>query len=577
MSLATLGARLKAAFIVDNHRRLVASLLAFFVLLWLGLTLGQSGITDDDDFYAPAGIAYADQLGRMLSFQPGAWNQASIDRAFKQNSEHPPLAKYMMGLTHRVLFRWTGLMTELDAARFGVVLLAALLAYLLASFVHAWRGPLAAGLAVLALFAMPRFFFHSQVATLDVAVASLYFLTAYAFWRSRHSLSWGLASGVIFGLALLTKLNAPFAVIPIVGFVLIARWREFQIIPGRALRLPHIPLSLISMLILGPLVFVALWPHLWFDSFKRIGAYIAFHLNHYPIYLYYMGKIYNKPFAPWTTPFVQLWITTPLVLLAAMAAGLINLRGIAAFVRRGRPDLRPVAYLTDDEKTANTLSEEGATALYVLLHLFVTIGVVAFLGAPKYGGVKLFLPFFPFAGALAGVGMAAAIEALLAWLTTRWPRLAAKQQALGALLAMMMILPALLANLQARPFGLSYFGAGVGGLRGATALGFERQYYDVADKGLAAWLSANAPQNAALFFAPNNKEFLKTYRWLRRDRYVRPDLRVVSRRAQATLLVLYHERRWATYPALAQDLVDKQPLYQKKIDGVPLYSVYQLR
>ena len=38
--------------------------------------------------------------------------------------------------------------------------------------------------------------------------------------------------------------------------------------------------------------------------------------------------------------------------------------------------------------------EEGRFARFLCLHAFVAIGTVAFSPVPKYGGVKLFLPFF---------------------------------------------------------------------------------------------------------------------------------------------------------------------------------------
>jgi hypothetical protein len=128
-------------------------------------------------------------------------------------------------------------------------------------------------------------------------------------------------------------------------------------------------------------------------------------------------------------------------------------------------------------------------------------------------------------------------------------------------------------TLSSHPFGLSYYGAAVGGLRGATAIGFERQYYDVADKELAAWFKANAPQGASVHFEPNNKEYVKTYRWLARDGYLRRDIRVVAS-AKADFVVLTHERRWATYPDLAARFVRREKVYEKRIDGVPLYTVY---
>lgn len=541
--------------LADRGRLLVAGSLALFVLVLLTATLRSTGITDDDDFYAPAGIAYAGHTGRVLTLDLRALTRAEVDRAFDQNHEHPPFAKWVMGVSYHLFHQWTRLLPALDAARMGVVLLATLLAFMLALFAHAWRGPLAAVVAVVALFSMPRFFFHSHVATLDVPVACLYFATAYAYWRSRHSARWAAIAGIVFGLALLTKLNAPFALIPIVVFALIERWRGWARPEPGHFTLPAIPLGLLSMLVVGPLLFIGLWPRLWFDTIKRLGEYIGYHLNHYPIYFYYLGRLYDQPFAPWHAPFVMAFAVTPLILIAAALAGLFGLRGLRTFLGARAP--------------LSAAAEEGGTALYVLLHAFATIATVAFLGSPKYGGVKLFLPLFPFVALLIAVGVDTAVEAVLRLL----PGLARRRDWVQVALGALVLAPAAAATLGSHPFELSYYGAGIGGLRGATAIGFERQYYDVADKELAAWLNQNAPPSATVHFEPNNKEYVKTYRWLARDGYLRSDINV-SGNPNATYLVLSHERRWASYPDLAARYARNPVVHEKRVDGVPLYTVY---
>src|SRR5207253_2629317 len=79
---------------------------------------------------------------------------------------------------------------------------------------------------------------------------------------------------------------------------LLARWRAFAIDRESAsLRFPRVPHALLWMIGLGPVLFIALWPWLWFDTADKIAQYIAFHLNHYPIYLFYDGEIWEKPFA----------------------------------------------------------------------------------------------------------------------------------------------------------------------------------------------------------------------------------------------------------------------------------------
>src|SRR5688572_3610982 len=78
------------------------------------------------------------------------------------------------------------------------------------------------------------------------------------------------------------------------------------------------------MVVLGPVLFVALWPWLWFDTLARIGAYLGFHLKHYPILLFYQGEIWEKPFAPWHAPFVLGFgvMPAPVIFLGLVGAGL---------------------------------------------------------------------------------------------------------------------------------------------------------------------------------------------------------------------------------------------------------------
>ncbi len=57
-----------------------------------------------------------------------------------------------------------------------------------------------------------------------------------------------------------------------------------------------LPLSLVSMGVIGPLVFYALWPWLWFDTGARLVAYARFHLHHD----YYNMELLGQP--SWQPP-----------------------------------------------------------------------------------------------------------------------------------------------------------------------------------------------------------------------------------------------------------------------------------
>lgn len=546
--------------------RLCAWASGLLVLLYLGVqlwALPMVGLTDDDDFYIPAGIAYAEWLGR--AFGPGeAWSQAAIDRAFTKNHEHPPVAKYAFGLCHFALRRWLG---PIDSARVGTVLFSTLLAWALLWMARQHlgdrRGLIAGGVAVMLLLTLPRFFFHSHAATLDVPVASLYVVTVALALKAERA-SWAAwAAGFAFGLACATKLNAPFLVVPYVLFAWAVRYRRPHPsvvnetpVPGTS-PLPAVPLALVAMVTVGPLVFLASWPWLWNDTFTRIGNYLGFHLNHYGIYFLYFGTLFHKePFAPWHAPFVMALVTVPL------ATTMLALYGIAASARRVIARLRSRADSDSAER------READLVLTAVLHALFAVLVVAFSGGPKYGGAKLFMPFFPFWCLLAGYGVLRLLE------TAAY--CAAPRPAVAGVAALVL---AAQVSLQHKfgGYALSQYNAALGGLAGATARGLERQYYDIAFRDLVDWLNEGAPQGLKVHFLPNNWEYVRTYRWYRRAKVLRGDIQVVRDVRRADWLVLTHERRFARY---GNDLVtyrSRPVLRERRIDGVPLWTVLDLR
>jgi len=141
-------------------------------------------------------------------------------------------------------------------------------------------------------------------------------------------------------------------------------------------------------------------------------------------------------------------------------------------------------------------------------------------------------------------------------------------------LAFVAVLPGYLGTVKTfGGFGLSYYSESIGGLRGATAYGYERTYYDIADKELATWLDDNAGKKT-IHFEPNHKEYVRTYRWLKKGRRIRQSVKL-SKSKDADLVVLTHERRWKTYPGLYARYRGWKVVHEKRIDGVPLYTVYE--
>src|SRR5207245_3199469 len=209
---------------------------------------------------------------------------------------------------HRQL-RW---LDQITAVRFGTIALSTMAAWLTFSLCWDYVGRTAAVAAPLFLLTMPRFFFDSHIETLDVAVSATTFLVVVAFVRGLTSTAWGLASGVTFGLALLTKVNAPFFLLAFIAFPFFETSSHAR--AGRG-RVAGVPVALPAMIVIGPLMFVALWPWMWYDTVRRLTSYLMFHARHYGILFLYFGRIYGDTPAPWHAPLVMTAITTPPMVL----------------------------------------------------------------------------------------------------------------------------------------------------------------------------------------------------------------------------------------------------------------------
>jgi 4-amino-4-deoxy-L-arabinose transferase-like glycosyltransferase len=518
------------------------------------------GLTDDDDFYIPAGNSYAAWVARAARLEAGAWTRPEIEKAFDPNHEHPPIAKYAFGAASAI-FAFLG---PVDGARMATVLFSTLIAALVLTLTvgHFGRrkGIWIGGASVFLLLTLPRFFFHSHAATLDVPVAAMVIASATVALFAERSRRAAWLAGPIFGLALATKLNAPFFLVAYLGFILLIRRGVAPSTSAFGVALPQVPLALVSMLTVGPIVFVLVWPWIWFDTFQRIGAYVGFHLHHYGIYFLYFGRVYDKdPFAPWHAPFMMAAATTPFV---TNVFALIGIRlGLPAIVNRLRFTTGP----DDDHR------KEGDLLLMAILNCAVTIAAVAFSGGAKYGGEKLFMPFFPFWCLLGGYGAVELFLILRQGFGQIWGRYAVPALfgvSAASLLALQIAFGA---------YALSEYNGLVGGLRGATAIGFERQYYDVAFRDLVDWLNDNAPPNTRVHFLPNNWEYVRTYNWYRRSGVLRGDIQVANGEGEADWVVITHERRFARYGEDLRRYRTKPVLREKILDGTPIWSVVKAR
>ena len=515
------------------HWRLVS--IAVFVVAFASVlvTVDDPGLTWDEPFSILAGRSYVQWLGELPRLP---FSREAIDAHWQPNHEHPPLAKLLVGLFQAAFGRGG---PDIVSSRFAVALVFGLLVELVFRFgARAFSG-LTGLLGAGCLMCMPRVFGHAHLATLDVTMAATWLLSVAAFslavekggWR------WGLLSGLCFGLALLTKVNAVFLPLALAGWG-IGFHRK------RALR----PLA--WTLVGGVVVLFVGWPWLWPAPVARLWAFLR-PTWRVAIPVQYFGRVYAEQGAPWHYPVVMTLTTIPLGIL------FLTLLGAVRAIRRFR-----------------------VSPMLALLAVNVVVAVGPFLlpWLPKYDGVRLFLPAFPFLALLAGVGGARC------WV---WVAERSKGRPWRPLfVTAVFFLSQAAAVVWVRPCYLSYYNALVGGLWGADRLGMETTYWhDVVDRRLFRWLNRRCPGGDVVAFypvgefvvsnSPRGADFYEAFyldphkelRAVRFEGQARPHFVVLNARKA---MLRRHRAAWAIF-------TKQEPVYAVRKQGVLLAGVYELR
>src|SRR5262249_43924801 len=244
--------------------RLVAPAIFLGALVLLVAGARRQGIRRDEAYYFRAGEQYSQFF---VDLAHGRRLRDAVND-FSYNSEHPALMKLAFGLSWRLLHRTLGL-GEILAFRMPTLLLSAWLCLLLFRFGTRLGDPGAGALAAGLTLAQPHLYFHAQLACFDAPIMVLWFAVVYAYFRAlaEHSWRWAVLTGLCFGLSQCVKFNTVF-----LPPVLLAHWIYVRARGGRPPLAPFV-----AMATIGPAVFFAHWPWIWFDTWRRVGAYLSFH------------------------------------------------------------------------------------------------------------------------------------------------------------------------------------------------------------------------------------------------------------------------------------------------------------
>ncbi|MCP3958617.1 MAG: hypothetical protein GY719_12260 [bacterium] len=537
-------------------RRLIPAILVAVLLAWCGAALDQYNVTWDealgDFFFGQRYLSFFTSFDPVyLDFRADPYPEDHVPdlrrSPFRTRPwEHYPVASTLAAACSNVLSGWLGLLDPFDGFHAANLLLAGVLAWVFYRFCERRHGALAATAAVVLLFSSPRVFAHLMANVKDFPLMVFFTLAAVVFARAWESGSTRglLAAGVLWGLALGTKVNALFLpAIPLGLLVLGGVPEPWKGRRGRWLW------TLAGAGALGVMVMFVVWPYLWADPLGRMAENLRF-------VVFREDSTRLESFAP----VVQaIWLTTPPAFLALFAVGLIPC--LKAAWTRDRHALLPLVWIA------------AVLARYLVPR------------AVNYDGVRHFLELFPAMAIVAGVGVA--------WLAKHASNALRRFGARPVRIAILVLalLPGAWTLLRTHPFQLAYWNAFAGGYAGARANDLPQacDYWGTSYRLGLEWLNTNAPEGAlvAVPVIEHAVRLVAPHR-LRDDLLLLPITTPYSPRIDAERLrltreearnrpvyVMFVERRDWMNELMRDCLENLEPEVEWQLEGEPVLAIYR--
>jgi hypothetical protein len=524
-------------------------------------TVRDLGYARDEGFYFAAASTYEAWFRILFTDPARAVEQATVDRFWAANHEHPALMKSLFALSHQFLWeKWRLLEEQGTAYRFPGIAISAVAV----GVTYLWGRRAVcrlAGVVAAALFAlMPHTFYNAHLACFDVPVAAMWLLTSYAYWRAWNArgLGWPILTGVLFALLLNTKHNSWLLPPALILHLVLVRGLGFK----RELRAGRfaVPSALIAMAVIGPLFFYATWPWIWFDTGRRLAEYVAFHTGHEYYNMEFLGQTYWKP----PMPRLYAWVMT-----AASVPGitlLLFLIGLAVAAQRGFAHIRSRSGDREAERDYST---------HVLWFVCIVTSYAPWLSpnTPIFGGTKHWLTAYPFLCLFAGRGFWFVGRRLAALFSPSAGHSRVRGMLVRAALFGSVIAAPLAITLGSHPWGLSAYTPLVGGAPGGASLGLNRTFWGYTTGAVQDVLNQRAPPNAGVYV---HDTALQSWDMLVADHRVRADLRGTLGIHDSSVALYHHEPHmgkieyqiWVDYGTLT-------PLYVGAYHGVPVIWLYE--
>jgi uncharacterized protein (DUF486 family) len=523
-------------------RWFIPSALFLGSLLIVIITAGDYGVVWDEPAYFHASDLHIDWFKRVVQGPHGDFSALLDDNGIAEawhwnpyNVPHPPLSRIISGLTHILLYP---LLDKFTSYRVAPGLFFAALVTVTYLWVKELFGKLTGLFSAMAILLMPNLFAFAHMAVTDLPLASLWFVTTYAFWKGIKNWLWSIVLGVVWGLALATKFPAVLIPIPVVLWAQILQRNRYSN-------------NICTMLFVAPVIMIAVQPYLWHDTGVRVLEFLyeGISRGYRPdtnFGVAFFGSTVLSSQLPWYYAFLIVGITTPEPFIV------LALVGIVAIPWNSK--------------------QRAALMLFFFSGTFImTLGM--FPGAVLHDGVRQLLSALPFIAALAGAGFHFVFRFLLRLGSNHLQavRFGRSKLKIAAFLLPLFCFSPFLDLYLSHPFQLSYYNRLVGGPPGAYHRGLETSYFmEAFTPKFLRMLNQKLPPHAIINASWANFMF----RFYQREMRLRQDITITD--GQTFHFYILLNRRTALGPR-EKRLMDSAvvPFLSNDLAAVPLVSVFE--
>lgn len=524
-------------------RWLVPVILLFGSLLLIGATSKDYGVTWDEPPYYHASDLHMRWIRSFAeNMTEGEFRKSLDDQAIQAawhwnpyNVPHPPFSRIISGLAKDIS---SPFLDKFSAYRVGPALFFAVLVTVMFLWMKELFGTATALFSAVSVILIPNLFGYAHFAVTDLPLASMWFLTAYAFWKGLSNWKWSVVLGGVWGLAVATKFPALLIPVPLILWAHVFHRDKYVN-------------NVFALIFIAPISMIATQPYLWHQTGLRILEFLYEGISraYRPdtnFMIYFFDQVYFTHQLPWYYSFFMIGVTTP---EPFVALGLLGILSIAL------------------RKTYSSI---------VLLFFFnatfiLCLGLMP--GAVLHDGVRQMLSVLPFIAALAGVGFHTMLTWSMSFLQNRQalPQIVRLETKVAGILILLVCFSPVLDIYLCHPFQLSFYNRFVGGIRGAYERGLETTYFmEAITPDFLRALNDKLPTNTSVNASVAN--FMFTF--YQKEKRLRSDVKMTDGQNFNYYVLL--NRRTVLGPR-DRRLVEApiKPFLSIELAGVPLVTVFE--